>query len=161
MKPTDGPKNKPSTSEPKEQRPRSWLREKVYEPKRARTVDLVTRAVAALLEAKERISLAAISRKIKEIDPDGQGVSESAILDNETAYAHYKQHATRQGSRPKRTPPAPKTSEGRPRPVNPARDVARVRQRYLGMTKAELVDCLIAVEHAYSEQWALWLDVNE
>lgn len=161
MNPTAGTKTGASTSESKQPSTRGWLREKVHEPKRARTVDLVTRAVAALLEANERVSLASISRKTKEIDPDGLGVSESAILNNETAYAHYKQHATRQGSRPKRTPPASKANAGRPRPVNPARDVARVRQRYLAMTKTDLVDRLIAVEHAYSEQWALWLEAND
>lgn len=121
----------------------------------------MSRAVTALLEANERVSLASVSRKTKEIDSDGLGVSESAILNNEAAYAHYKRNATRQGSRPKRTPPAPKASAGRPKPVNPARDVIRVRQRYLAMTKADLVDRLIAVEHAYSEQWALWLEAND
>jgi hypothetical protein len=37
-------------------------------------------------------SLAAISRKTKEIDPEEHGVSESAVLTNPDAYAHYKQH---------------------------------------------------------------------
>lgn len=162
MKPSEGMKNgSPTFESSREGSTREWLREKVYEPKKARTVDLVTQAIGALRETKQRISLASVSRKSKEIDPDGMGVSESVILTNETAHAYYKQHCTWQGNRPRRTPSAPKPGGGSPQAVNPTRDVVRVRQRYLRMAKTELVDRLIAVEHAYSEQQALWLQAND
>ena len=68
----------------------SWLVEQVYEPKRERTFELVKRSVDVLLEQKERISLASIAATSKQLDPAGQGVSESAILGNELARAYYE-----------------------------------------------------------------------
>src|SRR5260370_9239660 len=71
---------------------RPWLKEKVYGPKRRRTVELVKRSVDSLVKERKRISLSALSARSKEIDPDGRGVSETAILNNEEARAHYEQH---------------------------------------------------------------------
>jgi hypothetical protein len=62
---------------------RPWLNEKVYRPKRLRTVELVQRSVDSLLKDRKRISLSALSGCSKELDPDGRGVSETAILNNE------------------------------------------------------------------------------
>ncbi len=67
---------------------RPWLKEKVYGPKRRRTVELVKRSVDSLVDDRKRISLSALSARSKEIDPDGRGVSETAILNNEEARAH-------------------------------------------------------------------------
>ncbi len=62
-----------------------WLETSVYEPLRQRTVQLVTQSVDALLKDKQPVSLATISTKSKELDPDHRGISESAILDNQEA----------------------------------------------------------------------------
>src|ERR1035441_10374384 len=83
---------------------RPWLKEKVYGPKRRRTVELVKRSVDSLVKERKRISLSALSARSKEIDPDGRGVSETAILNNEEARAHYEQHRSWKpgaGSRPR------------------------------------------------------------
>ncbi len=58
--------------------PHPWLPEKVYEPLRQRTIELVKSAVNALLKDKQRISLATVAARSKEIDPEHRGVSESA-----------------------------------------------------------------------------------
>ncbi len=133
----------------------SWLVERVYEPKRERTIELVKRSVDTLLEQKERISLASIAATSKQLDPAGQGVSESAILGNEQARAYYEQHRSWKGARRKRSAvAAPASHAGH---VKPDRDLAQVRQRYVRMGKAALVDRLLAVEQAYAEQQERWL----
>ena len=52
---------------------RPWLKEKVYDPKRRRTVELVKSSVDSLMKDRKRVSLAALSARSKEIDPDGRG----------------------------------------------------------------------------------------
>jgi len=65
-----------------------WLKEKVYEPKRRRTVELVKRSVDALMKEHKRVSLATLCARSREVDSDRRGVSESAILKNEEARAY-------------------------------------------------------------------------
>jgi len=133
----------------------SWLVERVYEPKRERTIELVKRSVDSLLEQKERISLASIAATSKKLDPAGQGISESAILGNEQARAHYERHRNWKGAQRKRFTVVATTSH--PGHVKPDRDLAQVRQRYVRMGKAVLVDRLLAVEQVYAEQQECWL----
>jgi hypothetical protein len=84
--------------------PHPWPEEKVYAPLRQRTIDLVRRSVDALLKDKQRISLSTVVARSKELDVEGngKGVSESAILDNQEARAYYEQHRSWQGTRKKR-----------------------------------------------------------
>src|SRR5262249_25268038 len=89
---------------------RPWLREKVYDPKRQRTVELVKRTVDCLLKDKQQVSLASLVARSKELDPEGRGVSEAAILKNEEARQHYEQHRAWRGksrTRPARSGNAP------------------------------------------------------
>lgn len=71
-----------STQDPPKNEPRPWLEEKVYAKLRQRTVDLVKQSVDALRKDKQRVSLATVAARSKELDPEHRGVSESAILDN-------------------------------------------------------------------------------
>ena len=86
-------KSNPSTSASK---PGSdapiWLEAQVYTPKRQRTINLVHQSVDALRKDKQRVSLATVTAKSKELDTDHRGVSESAILDNQEARSYYEQH---------------------------------------------------------------------
>lgn len=135
----------------------------VYERRRQRTVRLVELSIAALLRAGERPSLAAIARISRTIDPmDPRGISESAILHNVEAYALYQQHADRKrhaSKTPKRRSPPGRTagfSHDRVR-VSAARNLGRVRQRYIRASKANLVERLLACEQAYAEMEERWL----
>jgi len=139
---------------------RPWLREKVYDPKRQRTVELVKRTVDCLLEDKQRVSLASLAARSKELDPEGRGVSETAILNNEEARRYYEQHRAWRGQsrkRPTRSGNAPEITA----PIKVDRDLSRARYRYLKMTKAELAARLLVVEQKYAEQEEQWLQVNE
>jgi hypothetical protein len=133
----------------------SWLIERVYAPKRERTVELVKQSVDALLEQKERVSLASITAISKKFDPGGQGVSESAILGNERARAYYEQHRSWKGTTRKGS--ALPSLASHPSHIKPDRDLERVRQRYVRMGKAALVERLLAVEQEYAQQQERWL----
>lgn len=133
----------------------SWLVERVYEPKRERTIDLVKRSIDVLLEQKERISLASITVTSKKVDPERQGVSESAILGNAQARAYYKQHRSWKG--PPRKRAAATAPSFHPEHIKPDRDLAHAGQHYMQMSKAALVDRLLAVEQAYTEWQERWL----
>jgi len=124
----------------------AWLAEKVYAPKRQRTITLVTQSVDTLKASQQRVSLAAISATSKRLDPEGRGISESAILDNQEARTYYEQHRSWQSTRNKRARPITTGHPATPGPIKPDRDEQRVRQRYLRMSKEALVERLIAVE---------------
>jgi hypothetical protein len=137
--------------------PHPWLEEKVYAKLRQRTVDLVKQSVDALSRDRQRVSLATVAAKSKELDPEHRGVSESAILDNQEAKAYYEQHRSWRGSSRKRAKPlvvAPPASTG---VVKPDRDEQRVRQRYLRMSKEVLIERLITAERMLAEQRERWL----
>ena len=138
----------------------AWLQQKVYTPRRQRTLDLVRHAVEALLTGRQPVSLASIATMSRAIDPAGRGISPSAILGNAEARAHYERHRRWRGTR--RPRPAPRVAADATRPrVTAHRDVARALQRYRRWTKGLLIERLLAVERVYAEQDDRWLRVND
>ncbi|MDQ6661108.1 MAG: hypothetical protein M3Z24_09095 [Chloroflexota bacterium] len=134
-----------------------WLEEKVYTKLRQRTVDLVRQSVDALLKDKQRISLATVAAKSKELDAEHRGISESAILDNQEARAYYEQHRSWRGEPRKRAKPLIVTMPASPSVVKLGRDEQRVRQHYLRMSKEVLVERLITTERTLAGQRERWL----
>ncbi len=134
-----------------------WLEEKVYAKLRQRTVDLVKQSVDALRKDKQRVSLATVAAKSRELDAEYRGISESAILDNQEARSYYEQHRSWRGSSRKRAKPLAVASPASPGTVKPGRDEQRVRQRYLRMSKEVLVERLITTERTLAEQRERWL----
>lgn len=139
---------------------RPWLKEKVYDPKRQRTVELVKRTVDCLLKNKQRVSLAALAVRSKKLDPEGRGVSETAVLNNEEARNYYERHRTWKGKSRKRLA-RPVNVPEIIAPIKIDRDLSRARRRYLKMSKAELAARLLAVEQKYAEHEEQWLQLNE
>jgi hypothetical protein len=137
--------------------PYPWLQEKVYEPLRQRTIALVRNAVDALLKDKQRISLATVAAKSKEVDPQHRGVSESAILDNQEARAYYEQYRTWQSRRHQRGRAVAGSSPPQPGPIKADRDEQRVRLRYRRMSTEALVERLLVVERTYAQECTRWL----
>jgi hypothetical protein len=140
------------------------LSEKVYAPKRQRTVDLVRASIATLSAAGRPVSLASISAQSKQVDPAGQGVSESAILGNLEACALYKQQRTWKQRSPLRQRAPEKDRRSRSphqAAIKPGRDIARVRRRYLRKSKGELVERLLVLEEEYTALKERWLRLND
>jgi hypothetical protein len=129
----------------------------VYLPKRRRTINLVHQSVEALCSEKARVSLASIAAKSRELDPTGAGISESAILTNEEARAYYEHH--RSWKRQRRLPTSSQKAEKRipTGSVKLTRDEVRARQRYQRLSKAALVDRLLAAERSAAEWEQRWL----
>jgi hypothetical protein len=137
--------------------PHPWLEEKVYAKLRQRTVALVKQSVDALRKDKQRVSLAMVAAKSRELDPEGKGISESAVLDNPEARSYYEQHRSWRGSSRRRAKPLVGASPAQSPAVKPGRDEQRVRQRYLRMSKETLVERLITAERTLAEQRERWL----
>jgi hypothetical protein len=137
--------------------PHPWLEEKVYARLRQRTIDLVKRSVDALRKDKQRISLATVAARSKELDLEHRGISESAILDNQEARAYYEQHRSWRSSSRKRVKSLAEASPISSQSVKPDRDEQRVRQRYLRMSKNALIERLITTERTLAEQRERWL----
>ena len=141
--------------------PHPWLEEKVYAKLRQRTVDLVRQSVDALCKDKQRVSLATVAAKSKDLDPERRGVSESAILDNQEARAYYEQHRSWRGSSRKRAKPLVVAPPVQPPGIKLGRDEQRVRQRYLRMSKEALVARLLTAERTLAEQRERWLSQQD
>lgn len=161
MKRIEKMRSEPSTSASK---PASdaplWLQEQVYAPKKQRTMDLVTQSIERLLKERQRISLASIAAISKVLDPDGQGVSESAVLNNEEARILYERHRSWKGS-PRHISSVIQKAKTTQISRKLDRDQGQARQRYLRANKAELVDRLLAAEYAYAEQEQRWLEQQD
>jgi hypothetical protein len=145
-------KNVATSRSSRSSEPPTWLGD-VYERRRRRTVRLVELSIAALTRAGERASLATIARASKTVDPEEpDGVSESAILHNEEAYALYRRQAEHKPQTHRKPSPERRTntSDNNRIHVSAERDRGRARQRYLRAGKADLVERLLSVEQAYS-----------
>jgi len=92
-----------------------------------------------------------------DVEGNGKGISESAILGNQEAREYYEQHRSWRGSPKKRAKPLVLASSASPGAVKPGRDEQRVRQRYLRMSKEMLVERLITAERTQAEQRERWL----
>jgi len=135
----------------------------VYAPKRQRTFDLVKQAIDMLVEQHKqdgttRISLSTIIATTRQLDPAGKGVSHTAILENEEAYAYYKRNRT--ANKPKKRQPTPRNVDAR-RVIKADRDQARVRQRYMKLNREDLVVLLLSVEQQYAELHERYLATND
>lgn len=141
----------------------TWLREAIYDPKRQRTISLVKQSVDELLKQREhgekmRISLNTIVIMSRQIDPEKKGISHTAILENEEAYAYYKRHRTAHKSTKQQ--PAPRKVDTR-LAIKADRDQTRVRQRYMKQNREALVDQLILIEQEYAQLHERWLIMND
>jgi hypothetical protein len=151
----------PSPLNPEDQQAPSWLVEQVYTPKRQRTIALVKQSVEILKQESQRISLASIAAKSKEVDPDHIGVSESAILSNEEARGFYELHRSWKQARRALVRPTEPPAHPRIGSIKLDRDEERTRLRYLRLSKQDLVQRLLALERAYAEDKEQWLEHND
>lgn len=134
----------------------------VYRAKEQRTYNLVRESVDALFNEKVQISLNKIVAKSKELDPQGKGVSISAIQRNEPANAYYKKHRTYQNTPTQNSSiVAKEIQETDLSRIKADRNISNVRSRYLKMSREALVDRLLLVEHALAKGEDLWHTTND
>ncbi|SIO72829.1 hypothetical protein SAMN05444172_9316 [Burkholderia sp. GAS332] len=103
-----------------------------------------------MLERKHRpVTITTIVTESRELDPEGHGISHSALLNNADARQLYEQHRDWRPRRPARHPPASSCTE-MPPPSKLDRDLRTTRQRLGRLTKAELITRLLVSERAYA-----------
>ena len=161
MKHIERTRSEPSTSasKPDSDAP-LWLQEQVYAPKRQRTIDLVKQSIEDRRKGASGSRWLPLHLSQKALISTGQGVSESAILNNEEAKTLYEQHRTWKGP-PRHSPSITKRGGAVRTSTKLDRNEEVARQRYLRLSKAELVDRLLAAECAYAEQEQRWLEQQD
>lgn len=113
---------------------------------------LVKAAVDQLVKEKQAVTVEAICHKSTEIDAEGRGIKKSALLENPEAHAYYRQHsASYRASQSRKRRGKAAVAVAQPLRIDPHRNEDRARYRYLQMTKPEIVERLLQVEHAYAE----------
>jgi len=136
---------------------RDWLEEQVYAPKRIRTAELVKQSIDVLVAAGQRVSVATIMKQAQLLDPEGRGLSHTAILNNPEARAYYEQHRTWQTLTKSKSKQLGASSTSPKTRIEPDRNLNRAYQRYLRMSKEALAERLVQTEQLYAEQQELWL----
>lgn len=121
-------------------------------------MQLVRSTVDQLVAKGESVTLEAICRLSRELDPKGKGVQKAGVLDNPEAHAYYQEHSVtyqtyrrRNGRRANRSGRASVTGQAHPTRIDPERNVDRTRRRYMQASKAELVERLLVVEQEYAQ----------
>lgn len=140
---------------------RPWLREKVYEPKLARTFELVKNSVNALRERGARVSLSTIVAESKVLDEKGVGVAHTTILNNEQANVYYQKYRTSKPTKIINHHSEIISSVSCPAPVKLDRDLPKVKKRYMKMRKREVVDKLVTAEQSYATLFKDWFTLNQ
>lgn len=136
---------------------RPWLAT-IHQKKLDRTTKLVSEAIAQLQLKGERISVASIVAASRKVDPNGLGISHTALLNNPHAREEYERH---RNWKPHRTRKTRKLDESPfPVPVKLTRNRASARRRLLKLSKAELVDRLILLQCAYADAYKRIVDAE-
>jgi hypothetical protein len=100
-------------------------------------------AINALRRENARISLSSIARKSRELDSDGKGISEAAILKNPEARDYYREHRSWQKS-------SDELASTNLDQIKWGRDDKRAHSRYKNRyTKDELVEQLVVAERRF------------
>jgi hypothetical protein len=138
---------------------REWLVDKVYKPKKTRSLELATKSIEKLLERNQKVTIQAIHDISKVIDPDGEGIHRNTITTNEDVYAVYT--ANRHYHEPKQSNRrAYKSGDSYIhflKHIKCDRDLHSVRSRYKRLTKQELIDRLILCEQYVADTKQQWV----
>jgi hypothetical protein len=136
---------------------REWLHG-FHESRKNRTIDLGVKAIEALLKEGKTISYTTVSNKSKEIDPEGLGIHYNTIRKNQALRNYFQKHSSARAYGPRKRSNKPlETDIDTFKNIKEDRDVERVKQRYMELTKPELVDLLVRMEQYIAHQNRHWL----
>ncbi|MFK4170130.1 hypothetical protein ACI2LM_28190 [Paenibacillus lautus] len=136
---------------------RPWLHT-VHEKNKARSFHLGKSAIDALVKEGNPVTLNNVHNKSKVIDPTGKGIHPNTIKTNELLFDYYKQHSHtyKQRQTKKRPSQLSTTQDTDLRRISPNRDLVQLRQKYMKLTKQELVNKLIKAEQFIAENHSKW-----
>lgn len=134
-----------------------WLQAS-YDKKKNRSVELGVKAIDALTKEGKSVSFRTVSDKSKEIDPDDIGIHQNTIRKNKELHDYFLQHSTTKVYKQRKRSHKPLDDDlDAFKHIKQARDIDRVKQRYMQLTKPELVDLLIRMEQYIAHQNQHWL----
>ncbi len=136
---------------------REWL-ESLYNKKRSRSYELGVTAITVLFNEGKTVSYRTVALKSKEIDPDGKGIHQNTITNNKELHDYFLQFSTTKAYKARKK--SNKSFLGdleEFKHIKSDRDLDRVRQRYMQLTKPDLVELIIRMEQYISHQNQTWL----
>jgi hypothetical protein len=139
---------------------REWLVDKVYNPKKARSLDLATKSIGKLLERNQKVTIQAIHDISKVIDSDGEGIHRNTITSNEDVYAVYTANRNYHKPRQINRRAYKFSADSYPhflKHIKCDRELTAVRSRYKRLTKQDLIDRLIQCEQYVAETKQQWV----
>jgi len=131
-----------------------WLHD-VYEERKRRAFDLGKQATDLLIKESKKVSHRAVAQRSKEIDPDGNGIHVNTIRSNKELHEYISQNSAKKYPAARRA--AIVRQETNFKLVKEERDLERVRNRYMKLTKVELVELLIQTEQYIAQNNKRWL----
>jgi hypothetical protein len=134
-----------------------WLQAS-YDKRKSRSVELGVKAIDELIKEGKSVSYRTVSDKSKAIDPEGIGIHQNTIRKNPELHNHFLKLCTTKAYRPRKRSYKPLDDDlDAFKHIKEDRDIDRVRQRYMQLTKPELVDLLIRMEQYIAYQNQYWL----
>lgn len=136
---------------------REWL-ESLYDKKRSHSYELGVKAITALINEGKTVSYRTVALKSKEIDPDGKGIHQNTITNNKELHDYFLQYSTTKAYKTRKKSNKPLLGDLEVfKHIKPDRDIERVRQRYMQLTKPDLVELIVRMEQYISHQNQIWL----
>lgn len=134
-----------------------WLQAS-YNERKNRSLELGIKAIDALIKEGTQVSYRTVSDKSKDIDPDGIGIHQNTIRKNQELRNYFLKHNSSKVYGPRKSFHKSLDDDLDVfKHIKQDRDVDRVRQRYMQLTKPELVDLLIRMEQYIAHQNQHWL----
>lgn len=134
-----------------------WLQES-YERRKERSLELGIRAIDALKEEGKSISYTTVADKTKQLDPTGIGIHQNTIRKNKELKQYFSEHRTSKTYDRRKTIQIDRNDIlDEYKSIKEDRDLERVKQRYMQLTKLEIVELLIRTEQYIAQQNKIWL----
>ncbi|MCY9669905.1 hypothetical protein M5X11_34195 [Paenibacillus alginolyticus] len=137
---------------------REWL-QSLYDEKKKRSFELGVKAIDLLVKEGSSVSYRTVSDKSKKIDAEGIGIHPNTIRKNKELHAYFSKHiSAKLLYKPRKSSRVPIASDlDSFKQIKQDRDITRVKQRYMQLTKNELVNQLIQMEQYIANQNQHWL----
>lgn len=136
---------------------REWL-ESIYDKKKNRSYELGVEAITALLNEGKTVSYRTVSLRSKEIDSEEKGIHPNTIINNKKLHDFFLRFSTTKAYKARKITTKPLLDDLEDfKHIKSDRDINRVKQRYMQLTKPNLVEMIIRMEQYISHQNQHWL----
>ncbi|PLR83014.1 hypothetical protein CVD25_10085 [Bacillus canaveralius] len=139
---------------------RPWLKES-HRKRSNRSVEIGIQAIDLLIQNGEPVTYSNIAEISKKIDPKGKGIHPNTIRTNEQLYDYYKQHSLtykqKENSSNKKSTLNTNSDEFDFRRIKSNRNIDNTHNKYMKLSKKELVQRLILAEKFIVDNQKRWI----